>query len=121
MLIKIGKQAGIRLKHLRENAEMTQSDLAKLINVTPKAVSFYESGEREFPFTVLLQFADIFHVTTDYILRGTTEDHAGTLKDITDDEYSLIEQYRRLSREDKELIQTILSLRATPKIKESVS
>ena len=118
MLIKIGKQAGARLKHLREAREMTQADLAKLVSVTPKAISFYENGEREFPFEILLKFADIFRVTTDYILRGTSNVTAIVTDEITDEERGVIEQYRRLSREDRELVQTILAMRSKPKMEE---
>lgn len=59
---------GKRLKALRENAGFTQKELADLIRLTPKAVSFYELGEREPTGEVLISLSKIFNVTTDYLL-----------------------------------------------------
>ena len=118
MSTQISMQIGFRLRHLRENNDMTQADLAKRISVTPKAISFYENGEREPSFEVLLQFADIFCVTTDYLLKGEANANVTSLPSVSNEEYDIISQYRRLNRDDKELIQTILRLRANPKMEE---
>jgi len=57
-----------RIKALREQHEKTQQDLANFLNLSQKAVSFYELGQRDIPNDVLKKLADYFHVSTDYIL-----------------------------------------------------
>ncbi|HJE82949.1 LexA family protein [Megasphaera stantonii] len=63
---------GKRLKALRENAGFTQKELADLVSLTPKAISFYELGEREPTGEVLISLSKIFNVTTDYLLGNDT-------------------------------------------------
>ena len=59
---------GDKLKTLRTEAGMTQTELAKRLNITKSVVSYYELQERTPSPDVLIQLADIFHVTTDYLL-----------------------------------------------------
>lgn len=56
------------LKYLRERKGITQRELSDFLNLTPKAISFYELGQRDIPNDVLKKLADYFHVSTDYIL-----------------------------------------------------
>ena len=59
---------GDKLRNLRKEAGMTQSDLAKRLNITKSVVSYYELQERTPSPDVLIQLANIFHVTADYLL-----------------------------------------------------
>ncbi len=59
---------GDKLKTLRTEAGMTQTDLAKRLNITKSVVSYYELQERTPSPDVLIQLADIFHVSADYLL-----------------------------------------------------
>ncbi len=59
---------GDKLKTLRTEAGMTQTELAKRLSITKSVVSYYELQERTPSPSVLVQLADIFHVTTDYLL-----------------------------------------------------
>ena len=59
---------GDKLKALRKEAGMTQSELAKRLNITKSVVSYYELQERTPSPDVLIKLAAIFHVTTDYLL-----------------------------------------------------
>lgn len=60
---------GRRLRDLREDHDLTQKEVAAIISVSPRMVSFYESGEH-FPRdeSILIKLADYFHVSTDYLL-----------------------------------------------------
>lgn len=58
----------IRLKQLRENKGLTQAELAKLVDISASSIGMYEQGRREPSKEVLLQFADFFNVSVDYIL-----------------------------------------------------
>lgn len=56
------------LKSLRQDAALTQQQLADRIGVTKSTVSYYELSERAPSPEVLIKLAGIFHVTTDYLL-----------------------------------------------------
>ena len=60
---------GERLRQLREERNLTQKALAGVIGVSPRMVSFYESGTH-FPREegILLKLAQFFRVSTDYLL-----------------------------------------------------
>lgn len=60
--------SGTRLKLLRKQAGMTQQQVADRIGVTKSVISFYELKERCPSPDVLVKYAKIFHVTTDYLL-----------------------------------------------------
>lgn len=62
-----------RLKELREEHEMTQEGLGKLLNVTKQAVYAYEKGESEPNLEALIKLGDIFNVSLDYLLGRTKE------------------------------------------------
>lgn len=57
-----------RIRSLREDSDMTQTDIAKMFNVGQKTVSNWESGRNEPPYDILIKYASFFNVTTDYIL-----------------------------------------------------
>ena len=56
------------LKHAREVQNMTQSQVASLLGITSAAYQNYEYGKREPNNTLLCKLAELFHVTTDYLL-----------------------------------------------------
>lgn len=60
-----------RLKDLREDRDLYQSDIAKLLKTTQPQYSKYETGEREIPVRHLITLADFYHTSTDYILGRT--------------------------------------------------
>ena len=62
---------GTRLADLRKRAELTQAVLAEKLDVSDRAVSKWENAGGYPDITLLPQLADIFGVTTDYLLRGT--------------------------------------------------
>lgn len=56
------------LKKLRKSHNMTQDELAELLNLSRSAISLYETGRREPDYTVLTKMADIFDVSVDFLL-----------------------------------------------------
>ncbi len=62
-----------RLKRLREDLKISQTLLAKNLNITTARYNHYENGKREPDNDILKQIADFFNVSTDYLL-GTTSD-----------------------------------------------
>lgn len=80
---------GERLKMLRLNSGMTQTDLAKRLSVTKSVVSYYELHERTPSPEILIKLADIFHVSTDYLL-GLNNKKIIDVSDLSDDDLKLL-------------------------------
>ena len=57
-----------RLRQLREEQGLYQSDVAKIIGVTTSAYSFYETEKRNMTPEIVKQLAHFFGVSTDYLL-----------------------------------------------------
>lgn len=56
-----------RLRQLRNDAGITQDELAKIIGVSKSSVNMYERGEREPGFETMEAIADYFNVDMDYL------------------------------------------------------
>lgn len=61
-----------RLKELRYKKELSQRELASILNMSPSTIAMYETGQREPDAETLSKIADFFGVTIDYLL-GRTE------------------------------------------------
>ena len=59
---------GERIRSLRKQAGLKQSELAAQLGVSTSAVGMYENNRRVPPRPVLLRLCSIFHVTADYLL-----------------------------------------------------
>lgn len=57
-----------RIKFLREENNMLQDDLAKILNVTQKTISNYENEARDIPTEYLKMLSECFSCSIDYIL-----------------------------------------------------
>ena len=78
---------GNRLKTMRLQKKMTQSDLAIKLGLTKSVISAYETGLRMPSYDVLLAIARVFKVSTDYLLgneHGNTIDLSGLSQEETD-------------------------------------
>lgn len=63
-----------RLKQLRKERQVLQKDIADYLNVTVRTYQYYESGELEPSLEKLVKIADLFEVSTDFLLgRENTE------------------------------------------------
>jgi len=66
----INEKFGVRLKALRDKKGMRQEDVGSLFKMQKSTVSQWESGRLPHP-TIIVQLADYFNVTTDYLLGRT--------------------------------------------------
>jgi len=60
-----------RIKDLREDRDLTQKELADYLNITQAAYSYYESNKRSIPLELLIQLADYYNTSIDYLLYRT--------------------------------------------------
>lgn len=57
-----------RIRELREVIGITQSNLASALNISRSAVNAWEMGTSKLSIDTLVDLADFFHVSTDYLL-----------------------------------------------------
>ena len=65
-----------RLRDLREDMELNQSMIAKILDTSQKQYSRWETGEYPIPFAKVIQLAKFYKVSIDYI-AGLTNDKRG--------------------------------------------
>lgn len=57
-----------RLRDLREDADLNQTQVAKFLGMSQTGYSKYETGENDIPTQVLIKLAAFYKTSTDYIL-----------------------------------------------------
>ena len=62
-----------RLRDLREDRDLKQTDVAALLGIRQTVYSRYERGSQNLPLEHLLALADYYGVSTDYILGRTND------------------------------------------------
>lgn len=62
-----------RIRDLREDKDLTQANMAKILHCSQQAYSNYELGLRDIPTNILIALADFHQTTTDYILGRTNK------------------------------------------------
>lgn len=91
-----------RIKELREKKNLTQSALAKKLNVTRSSVNAWEMGISIPSTALIVDIARLFHVSTDYLL-GINATTALDISGLNDQEvmlvYQLVEYFKAGKRE----------------------
>ncbi len=62
-----------KLRELRENKNLYQKDIAKLLNTTQQVYSEYEIGIRVIPLEKIYTLADFYETSIDYLTGRTNE------------------------------------------------
>ncbi len=62
-----------RLKEIRQDKDVYQKDIAKILNTSQKQYSLYETGIRLIPIDKLVILAQYYNTSTDYLLGLTDE------------------------------------------------
>ena len=62
-----------RIKDLREDNDLTQNDISKILNISQVAYSYYELGKRSIPIEILSKLADYYNTSVDYLIYRTDE------------------------------------------------
>ena len=60
-----------RIYDLREDHDFTQKKVAEYLGLNPNVYRRYEKGVRDFPIDIILKLADLYRVSTDYLLGRT--------------------------------------------------
>ena len=83
---------GERLKQLRQAAGLTQKKLAEKIWVTKASISYYEQSEHNPSPDILMKLANVFHVTTDYLLGINDKQIYIDVSDLLPEDIELLQQ-----------------------------
>lgn len=57
-----------RLRDLREDKDLTQKDIANILNISQRGYSHYETGNNDIPTEILIRLADFYETSVDYLL-----------------------------------------------------
>ena len=60
----------IQISYLRMQNNLSQAQLAKLLNISPSALGMYEQGRRVPSLDILIKLSEYFHVSLDYLITG---------------------------------------------------
>lgn len=62
-----------RIRDLREDNDLTQAEISKILFCSQRNYSHYELGEHDIPTEILIKLAKFYNTSTDYILGLTNE------------------------------------------------
>lgn len=63
----------MRLRDLREDNDITQNQIALMLNIKQNTYSQYENGKREVPINIIWKLADFYDVSIDYLVGREKE------------------------------------------------
>lgn len=93
-----------RIKDLRLQAKMKQTDLAARLSCSPTAISYYETGEREIDSATICRLCEIFECTADYLLGRSAVQSA----ELTPEEEQLLTAFRRGDDRARDMVRLAL-------------
>ncbi len=60
-----------RIRDLREDKDITQTQIAQMLSCSQRIYSNYERGDVDIPTEILIKLADFHNVSVDYLLNRT--------------------------------------------------
>lgn len=62
-----------RIRELREDHDLTQVQMGKILSCSQRVYSNYERSELDIPTEILIKLADFYEVSVDYLLNRTEQ------------------------------------------------
>lgn len=100
---------GERLKTVRKQRKMSQKELAKILNIDSSTVANYETGNRQPQYSTLVDIADYFSVSIDWLIGRTNNPNVNTVTMAIE---GLEPRIQKILLEDKKNALPFLSLAA---------
>lgn len=91
--------------------KISQQQLADVIGTSQQSINKYENHRVEPDISTLIKISDYFHTTVDYLVGHTfcsIEEEPLEELELSKEEFSLIRDFRRLSKEEQDSIYLIL-------------
>lgn len=102
------EKVGKRLRTLREEKNITQEELGKILGTSHVTIGRYENGERIPKLDILIDLANYFDVSLDYLLFRSNKkevtsdkDESNNLAFLNNKKLTIIEDYSKLNEEGK--------------------
>lgn len=99
---------GSRLTIIRNERKMSRDELAKRLNLSPKTIAAYESGQNRPNYETFIRLCNIFNCNADYFMQ---DDLKNIESKLNPEDERLLKQYYGLSQHDKEIVNYILSIK----------
>lgn len=68
IIIKAGENMKNRVRELREDADLTQQQVADAIGITQRKYSYIETGQQPLADEILVKLSDFYNVSIDFLL-----------------------------------------------------
>lgn len=101
----------LRLKDLREDKDLKQEDIAKMLNISRQYYSRYELGQVELPIRHYIKLAKFYDVSIDYLCGAinTPRVFDTTKRELTAKQLALLQKYEK-NKELQKAIDKLLDL-----------
>lgn len=91
-----------KIKQLRTSCDMTQTDLAKKLNITRSSVNAWEMGISTPSTAYLVELSTLFHVSTDYLL-GLDNTSTLDISNLSEQEIKIVYDLVQYFRDNKKI------------------
>ncbi|MFA5637507.1 MAG: helix-turn-helix transcriptional regulator [Anaerovoracaceae bacterium] len=99
-----------RLKLLRSRENITQEALAGKVNVTRESITSYETGKATPPLEVLLELADYYKVSLDYLTGRSPYPNQAYESLLKENDITLFNDLYSLSEKDRERAMSVIKI-----------
>lgn len=106
------------LKKLREERNLSQQSLGERFCISQQSIHKYENGYAEPDIEMMIDFADFFHTSVDYLIGHTDNPFPNGINveiDFSHHDLHHLYTYQKLSPEAKEAIDRIIKVLETEK------
>lgn len=93
---------GELLKRLRKNANLTQEQLGERLYTSKNMICYYEKSHRPPSADILMQLADIFHVSVDFLLGREKNEQSLDLKGFPEKDVEFLQSVALFLRQKNE-------------------
>ncbi|MFF2457594.1 helix-turn-helix domain-containing protein [Peribacillus simplex] len=100
------KSMGLRIKTCRQNLNLSQENLAENLGMKRTNIANYEAGRVIPPGNILMELADIFGVSTDYLLGRDSKNEP--LNEVPEKVRALARDINNLNIGDQDLLQDLI-------------
>ena len=101
------RMIGDRIRDLRNQRRISQTDLSKILHVSQQTVTKWETGKAEPSSGAISNLANFFGVSADFLLGTNTKEHNNTA-DLADKDTIFTYEGRPIPAEDLEYMKRIL-------------
>lgn len=92
-----------RIRNLREDHDLKQSDIANQLGLSRPQYQLYESGKRQVPVDIVIRLSQIYNVSIDYLL-GLTNSKTAPSPPLSVESKKILSYFGRLNTENKDYI-----------------